>query len=82
MERYVVDKGLPWQPVFREWWLGFQRPGRAYVPIVRPYRQKPVTFGIKVQDDPAKLGLEDPYPELEGSWSRTSREWSWRVPSP
>jgi hypothetical protein len=81
MERYVADKELLWKPVFREGWLGFQRPGGYYVPVLQLYREKPISFGIKIQDNPAKLGLADPYPNLESYWDDHNRQWNWRVPT-
>ena len=52
VEQYVLNNGLPWAPVFREWWLGFQRPGQYYVPVMNLRREKPITFAVKFQDDP------------------------------
>lgn len=81
IERYFVEKDLPWTPVFRGWWLGFQRPGQYYVPVVNLRREKPITFAVKIQDDPAKLTLEDPFPELESHWNEADRQWTWAIPS-
>lgn len=81
IESYVVEKGLPWTAVFREWWLGFQRPGGYYVPVVGLQREKPISFSVKIPDDPVKLRLDDPYPELESSWDAQNRQWKWRVPT-
>jgi hypothetical protein len=80
IEQYVIAKDLPWTAVFREWWLGFQRPGQYYVPVVSLRREKPITFAVKIQDDPVKLGLDDPYPELESHWDAADRQWTWAVP--
>jgi hypothetical protein len=82
IERYVLEKDLPWTPVFREWWLGFQRPGQYYVPVITLRREKPITFAVKIQDDPTKLGLNDPYPELDSHWDGANRQWTWAIPSP
>jgi hypothetical protein len=80
IERYVAERDLPWTAIFREGWFGFQRPGQYYVPVVNLRREKPLTFAVKVQDDPAKLGLEDPYPDLTSRWNRRHRQWTWEIP--
>lgn len=71
---YVEENQLPWTPSLRAWWLGYQRPGGYYVPVIGLRREKPVEFSVKLQDDPHVLGLENPYPHLQSSWNASSRK--------
>src|SRR5438034_1384256 len=79
MEEYVHKHDLDWTPVLRSSWLGFQRPGGYYVPVIALSRQRPVNFAVKVPDDPDRLGLTSPYPDLRSWWNSADRQWHWEV---
>jgi hypothetical protein len=81
MEPYAQQHELPWEAALRSWYLGVQRPGRYWVAVVDLHRQRPVNVSIKIPDDPAKLGLDSPFPELKSWWDAANRQWRWEVPS-
>ena len=80
--RYVEEQALPWTPTLRAWWLGYQRPGRYYVPVITLRRENPIEFAVKVPDDPDRLKLTNPYPHLKTWWDGANRQWTWAIPSP
>jgi len=82
LTRYVEEHNLPWTPTLREWWLGYQRPGRYYVPVVTLRRENPIEFAVKLPDDPDHLKLDNPYPHLKTWWDSRNRQWTWAIPSP
>lgn len=41
----------------------------------------PTQFGVKLPDNPEKLGLDDPYPQLKSRWDASHREWRWAIPT-
>ena len=73
------ERGLDWQPVFRQGYFGFQRPGGYHV-IVVDLRPRMPFVSVKLPDPPAQLGLENPYPDLEQTWDGEHRQWGWSVP--
>jgi hypothetical protein len=77
--RYVEENELPWTPVLRAWWLGYQRPGGYYVPVIELRSEKPIEFSVKLPDDPSRLGIENPYPHLPQAWKAAERQWRWEV---
>jgi len=79
--RYVQEHALEWTPVLRAWWLGYQRAGGYYVPIILLHRENPVEFAVKLPETPERLGLSNPYPALRSWWHAASRQWTWAVPS-
>lgn len=79
--RYVEENELPWTPVLRAWWLGYQRPGGYYVPVIGLRSEKPIEFAVKLPDDPVRLGLDNPYPRLRSKWVSAERQWTWDIPS-
>lgn len=81
LARYVTENELPWKPAFRAWWLGFKRPGGYYVPVIDLRRENPIEFSVKLPDSPDRLGLPDPYPELDSRWDRAHRQWRWTIPT-
>jgi hypothetical protein len=81
MTQYVEEHQLPWTPVLRGWWLGYQRPGGYYVPVIGLRREKPIEFSVKIPDDPERLGVENPYPHLRSSWNAANRQWRWEIPT-
>jgi hypothetical protein len=82
IEKYAGERELPWQPALRSYYMGFQRPGKYYVAVVELRSEKPIHFAVKLPDDPVRLGLSDPYPELQSAWDAHNRQWHWEVPSP
>lgn len=81
LTRYVDEHQLPWTPAFRAGWLGYQRPGGYYVPLIALHRANPIEFSVKLPDDPTRLGLANPYPQLKSRWDDSSRQWTWAIPS-
>jgi hypothetical protein len=81
LTQYVKDHQLPWTPALRSWWLGYQRPGGYYVPVINLRRENPIEFAVKLPDSPERLGLENPYPNLKSWWHATGRQWTWAVPT-
>jgi hypothetical protein len=81
LTRYVQDNQLPWTPALRSWWLGFKRPGGYYVPVINLRRENPIEFAVKLPDNPQRLGLTDPYPELKSRWEASTRQWTWTIPT-
>jgi hypothetical protein len=67
--------------VLRAWWLGYQRPGGYYVPVIQLRRENPIEFAVKLPDHPERLGLENPYPSLKSWWHAPSRQWTWAIPT-
>jgi hypothetical protein len=76
----LVQRGLDWQPVFRQGYFGFQRPGGYHVVVV-DLRPRVPWVSIKLPDPPDQLGLQNPYPTLEASWDPDHRQWGWSVPN-
>jgi hypothetical protein len=80
--RYVDEHDLPWTPALRSWWLGYKRPGGYYVTTIGLRVEKPIEYTVKLPADPQKLGLVNPYPQLETRWDEATRQWTWLVPTP
>jgi hypothetical protein len=76
----LSQRGLDWQPVFRQGYFGFQRPGGYHVATV-DLRPRVPLVSIKLPDPPDELGLENPYPALEDTWDPANRQWGWSVPT-
>ncbi|HYB22944.1 MAG TPA: hypothetical protein VED41_04045 [Solirubrobacteraceae bacterium] len=76
----LAQRGLNWQPVFRQGYFGFQRPGGYHVVIV-DLRPRIPWVSIKLPDPPDRLGLQNPYPGLESIWDPDHRQWGWSVPN-
>ena len=81
IEAYVADHDLAWVPVLRSHYLGFQRPGNYYVPVIELYAERSVQLSVKFPDDPVRLGLVNPYPDLSHVWNRGNRQWRFTVPT-
>jgi hypothetical protein len=77
--RYVEQHQLPWTPVLRSSWLGYQRAGGFYVPVIHLRSERPIDFCVKIAEDPERLALTNPYPLLRSAWHAGSREWQWEV---
>jgi hypothetical protein len=80
--RYVEQHQLEWTPALRAWWLGYQRAGGYYVPLITLRRENAIEFAVKVPDDPDRLTLTNPYPSLKTWWDADNRQWTWAIPSP
>jgi RecB family endonuclease NucS len=83
IEHYATDHELPWpwRPALRSYYMGFQRPGDYYVVVIGLRSEKPVQLAVKLPDDPARLNVANPYPELTEYWDAHNRQWCWDVPS-
>lgn len=81
LARYVSENDLQWTPTLRSWWLGFKRPGGYYVPVIDLRRERPIEFSVKLPASPERLGLEDPYPQLESRWVQVHHQWRWAIPT-
>lgn len=81
LTEYVKQHQLPWTPALRAWWLGCQRPGGYYVPLIILRRENPIEFAVKLPDSPDRLKLENPYPKLKSWWQAPSRQWTWAIPT-
>jgi hypothetical protein len=79
--RYVEERQVPWTPALRSSWLGYQRPGGYYVPLIMLRSENPIEFAVKIPDRPERLGLEDPYPNLKSWWNAADRQWTWAIPT-
>jgi uncharacterized protein with ParB-like and HNH nuclease domain/alkylated DNA nucleotide flippase Atl1 len=75
----ISEKNLPWQAVFRKGYVAFQRPGGYNTLVVDVYWKRPPRLAVKLPDNPSKLSLISPYPDLEEMWSRDEREWGWTL---
>ena len=51
------------------------------MPVMQLHREKPIEFCVKIPDDPVRLGLENPYPELRSAWDAANRQWGWEIAS-
>jgi hypothetical protein len=76
----LTQRGLTWQPVFRQGYFGFIRPGNYHVVTV-DLRPRLPFVSVKLPDPPEGLGLENPYPDLEQTWDGDHRQWGWSVPN-
>lgn len=81
LTRYVEAHQLPWSPALRAWWLGCQRAGGYYVPIITLRSENPIEFAVKLPDGPERLGLQNPYPNLKSWWNAPSRQWTRAIPT-
>jgi hypothetical protein len=81
LTQYVEQHHLPWSPALRSWWLGYQRPGGYYVPVINLRSENPIEFAVKLPDSPDRLKLDNPYPTLKTWWHAPSRQWTWAVPT-
>jgi hypothetical protein len=81
LTRYVEAHQLPWTPALRAWWLGYQRAGGYYVPLITLRSENPIEFAVKLPDSPERLGLQNPYPSLKSWWNAPSRQWTWAIPT-
>jgi hypothetical protein len=82
LTRYVQDHELLWTPSLRPGRLGFKRSGGYYVAVVNLRRETPVEFAVQLPEDPARLELQNPYPDLTGWWHAQSKQWRWAIPGP
>jgi hypothetical protein len=80
LQSYADAHELDWTPNFRSSWFGLQRTGGYYVPVLELYPRRPVRFSVKIPDDPERLGLVNPYPNLVTSWIAKDRQWAWDIP--
>lgn len=80
IQEALEQRGLDWPAVFRQGYLGFQRPGGYHVVVV-DLRPRVPWVSIKLPDPPEQLDLQNPYPALEASWDADHRQWGWSVPS-
>jgi hypothetical protein len=78
IEAALAQRGLAWQPVLRERYIGFQRPGE-YVAAGIEFKST-LLVTVKLPDPPDRLGLENPYPDLKQNWDKHNRQWGWFVP--
>jgi hypothetical protein len=78
IQQALGQRELAWQPVFRQGYFGFQRPGGYHV-IVVDLRPRVPFVSVKLPDPPDELGLENPYPSLEHTWDSEHRQWGWSV---
>lgn len=79
LETAIRDRGLPWKPVFRKGYVAFQRASGYNVLVVDLWWRKVPRLAVKVPEPPTELGLLDPYPNLESSWSEAEHEWGWTI---
>ncbi|MGH2903952.1 MAG: hypothetical protein ACRDK7_10265 [Solirubrobacteraceae bacterium] len=79
IQEALLQRGLDWQPVFRQGYFGFQRPGGYHV-IVVDLRPRVPWVSVKLPDPPDQLGLTNPYPNLDHAWDPDHRQWGWSVP--
>jgi hypothetical protein len=75
----ITQRGLPWQPKFRNGYLGFNRPG-DYNTVTVELRTRAPLVAVKLPDPPESLGLKNPYPRLTQNWDAHNRQWGWFVP--
>jgi alkylated DNA nucleotide flippase Atl1 len=75
----IAERDLPWRPVFRKGYVGFQRSGGYNTLIVDLWWRKTPRLAVKIPDDPSALSLINPYPGLEESWYPDEREWGWTL---
>jgi len=75
----LTERGLEWQPVFRQGYFGFVRPGPFHV-ISVDLRPRAPLVTIKLPEPPDQLGLQDPYPNLDSMWDSKHRHWGWFIP--
>jgi hypothetical protein len=80
IQEALMKRGLDWQPVFRQGYFGFQRPGGYHVVTVDLRPRMPLV-SVKLPDPPDQLGLANPYPSLEHAWDGDHRQWGWSVPN-
>lgn len=81
VEAYVSERDLPWVPTLRSHYLGFQRPGSYYVPVIELYAERPVQLSAKFPDSPERLGIVNPYPDLSQVWIPGNRQWRFDIPT-
>lgn len=79
IQNALTQRGLTLQPVFRQGYFGFVRPGNYHVVTV-DLRPRTPLVSVKLPDPPEQLGLENPYPGLEQTWDPDHRQWGWSVP--
>ena len=61
-------------------YFGFIRPGNYHVVTV-DLRPRLPFVSVKLPDPPERLGLGNPYPDLEQTWDGDHRQWGWSVPN-
>lgn len=66
--------------MFRQGYIGFQRPGGYHVVVV-DLRPRVPWVSIKLPDPPEHLGLQNPYPTLEAAWDPDHRQWGRSIPN-
>jgi hypothetical protein len=86
IEHVVAERDLPWIPVFRRNYVGFQRPQGYGVVGVDLYREKPIELWIKLPlplDELRNLGhpVNDPYPQFDSHWDSANKQWEWEIPT-
>jgi hypothetical protein len=86
IEKAIADRHLPWSPILRRGYLGFQRAGGYYAVGMNLNREKPIRVWIKLPlsfDELVALGhdIEDPYPQLASHWNGSNKQWEWEVPT-
>ncbi len=81
LEDATAAAGLPCAVRFRKGYVAFQRAGGHNVFEVDLHWRRPPRLLVVIPDDPAALGLADPYPELVGTWTPADRQWAWTVPT-
>jgi hypothetical protein len=86
IERYRAHENLPWRPVFKGGYFGFQRPGGYYVVGVNLRKDEPNQFWVKLPHDLNTLQsagepAADPYPQLGAKWDARNHQIFWRIPN-
>jgi hypothetical protein len=83
LQSAIASAGLPWRPRFTKYYIAFRRRGGNNVLSVhlRWYFGYSVRLAVRLPDDPLSLGVMDPFPNLNASWSDAKHEWYCAVPS-
>ncbi|MBM3140495.1 MAG: hypothetical protein FJZ92_09925 [Chloroflexi bacterium] len=74
----LAARGIALDERFRKGYVAYQRPG-GYNVIVVDLAWRRVRLAVKLPQPPAALGLTNPYPGLEESWTADEREWGWTI---